>query len=317
MNAVAVVDWLGRMIGYLPRDVVTAVRPWMEGLRERPIPAVVTGLMRNLSGTAVGIQVGFYAPAGSMAQRTTATDYCCEVSEGGTVYVLFECDETALIQALDAVSGGGLRVVRWGLNYRQAQNGRSYRWYVVIEGATKEEVRAVLRGMVGIPLEEELWDKLVELDAELHRVVGEREADVATRNRLEAELSAAIERLRHLETGRRDIPTGRGNEIPKIIGALLPQVIFLRDSMDVLTRGIESCEHVLGDIKGIVEERMPRRTGRVKKAHGWLKSHFNTGRRDDGRLYFKREEDRWKVLVSFKDPQKKRQGGDIEYLQGH
>jgi hypothetical protein len=44
-----------------------------------------------------------------------------------------------------------------------------------------------------------------------------------------------------------------------------------------------------------------------------METHFNTGQKDDGRLYFKRVDGTtWMELVSFKDSQER----DIEYLTG-
>lgn len=107
----------------------------------------------------------------------------------------------------------------------------------------------------------------------------------------------------------------RRRELDGVIDAVLPGILLIRDSVSVMERDPISCEAVLRDLRTLRWEQpaLPVGAKPVQGAPPWLESHFRTGQKDDGRLYFRKRDGRWIALVSFKA----RQDRDVEYLKGN
>jgi hypothetical protein len=86
----------------------------------------------------------------------------------------------------------------------------------------------------------------------------------------------------------------------------------LRDSADVITKELRDYQTVLQTIHSQVENKTDSSVAKtVGSANGWTELHYHTGQKDDGRVYFKRVQNEWFVLVSFKGSQEK----DLKYLK--
>jgi hypothetical protein len=96
----------------------------------------------------------------------------------------------------------------------------------------------------------------------------------------------------------------------RLVSFVLPNVTLLRGSWDVLATEIQEPGHVLRDLVQIAHSQAGVAAATVRGATGWKELHFNTGQRDNGRLYFRRSNGEIEVLVSFKGDQER----DIQYL---
>lgn len=96
----------------------------------------------------------------------------------------------------------------------------------------------------------------------------------------------------------------------EIFKSLMPDVEFLKDSLEIIAARLANPQPVLEIIRKVVFEK--RTSGNVESANGWMEMHFSTGQDDSGRIYFRPErEGRYKILVSFKENQKP----DIAYIK--
>ena len=125
-------------------------------------------------------------------------------------------------------------------------------------------------------------------------------------------LKARIQTLEQAPKSERQAHSSRGRELGGVIDALLPGILLLRDSPEVIEHKLENFEPVLHELRLLCYEPAAIRGERVQGAPGWRERHFHTGQKDDGRFYFRRRDDAtWMVLVSFKQCQER----DIEYLR--
>ena len=99
------------------------------------------------------------------------------------------------------------------------------------------------------------------------------------------------------------------SQLMDVAEVLLPEVEFLRDSRKVILRELSSFRPVFAELHQIAANPELKGTA-VEGASGWRERHFSTGLKDDGRLYYKRQDGKWVVLVSFKGEQKQ----DVRWL---
>lgn len=92
--------------------------------------------------------------------------------------------------------------------------------------------------------------------------------------------------------------------------SLLPNVEFLKDSVDLIAARLENPQPVINIIRQIVFEK--QKGTDVEAAKGWQEMRFRTGQDRSGRIYFKPfGKGAYKILVSFKENQKH----DINYMK--
>ena len=99
------------------------------------------------------------------------------------------------------------------------------------------------------------------------------------------------------------------SQLMDVVEVLLPEVEFLKDSRKVVLRELSSFKPIFAELHAIATEPVVKGQA-VEGASGWKERHFNTGQKDDGRLYYKRQDGKWLVLVSFKSSQKQ----DVRWL---
>ena len=58
-----------------------------------------------------------------------------------------------------------------------------------------------------------------------------------------------------------------------------------------------------------IQDTVNYKAKKIQTLDKWFEIHYNTGQKDDGRIYFKKGNQQMQVLVSFKSEQKK----DIAY----
>lgn len=180
-----------------------------------------------------------------------------------------------------------------------------YNWCIRIDnGSDKVLIERLLRD--NFPLLKEKYDtqfneEYLELqDEELHNLQVQRDVFENKINELEKSLENLLKR-----------EALYNEQFEKMTKIFLSDVIFVRDSADVLKKEIEDYTTALNKIHALYSDPLMR----GKKIHTlekWFEIHFNTGAKDNGRIYFKREGSKLSVLVSLKSSQKK----DVDYLRG-
>lgn len=139
-----------------------------------------------------------------------------------------------------------------------------------------------------------LWKELIDRNARLQEV------------RVEKERAARAQSLVV------PVPQGALDREMELIGALLPNLEFLRDSREVVRSRLRNRLPVLSVLRDLSAGPGMVKGTRVQSVEGWLEQHFQTGEGPNGRIYFRCSGARCSVLVSFKVAQ----GADIRYLQG-
>lgn len=282
------------------------------------LQAVVTELTSDIFAEAVGAAISFYVPD-TLADEVLATaikwEYYCDTTTDGITYLMLNCDEAELARVNQALRSSGLRWIRSGLAYGPASDGRQYRWYVRLEGApTALVVEQQLNDTLGAnrrSIDTNRW--IAEFDAENNHLRAE--------NRALRDASATLEaRILELEHAATDPSPGYRRkslreELAGLLDALLPGVVLIRDSLGVIQRELENREPVLRELRRLCWEpaAIVADAKRIQRAPEWREIRFRTGQQDDGRLYFRKRDQVWHVVVSFKEDQKR----DLEYLQHH
>ena len=100
------------------------------------------------------------------------------------------------------------------------------------------------------------------------------------------------------------------HQFESMLSIFLANVTFLSDSIDILKNEIKDYTTALSKITEIYNT-VNFKAKKIQTLNKWFEIHYNTGQKDDGRIYFKKENHQMQVLVSFKSGQKK----DIEYLK--
>ncbi|GBD26737.1 hypothetical protein HRbin30_02078 [bacterium HR30] len=324
-NAIAVTNERGVKLGHVSRYLAAVMAPYMDD-GHNPMAAVVTELASDVQGALLGLKVGFYLPGtvvDGMRASTRHLEYCFEVGQAGTRYLSLECDEVTLHEVIDKLAAAGYPCRRYALSSRPAIDGRQYRWYAVLEGEPAEaEIQGFFSCHFGlVPPEQQAEQKVKEW---METFEGEnltlRDENQRLRRMLES-LRAELERAREnaeevkAESRRKECELRRAQreELPKFLQLFAPHLVFVRDSIDVLTVELPSYEPVLEKLRLLAWAPEQLRSKRVQSAPDWNEVRFSTGRADDGRLYFKRTKERCFVLVSFKTEQPR----DLEYLKKH
>ena len=302
----------GEQLGYIGRNVATMLAPYMDTCRH-PLEAVVTELTTDISTQIVGAAVGFYLPAGLTAEILGLAQgwefHCDQVADGAT-YLMLNCDEAELTRVNEALRQNGFHSSRSGLSYGVASDGRQYRWYVRLEdGPGTQILGQVLSDALGTSrrhIDANRW--IAEFDGENVRLRSENSALREENTSLRAK---TLELQRALDSVARHRPKSRRHELDVVIDTLLPGIVLIRDSLDVMERELKSCEPVLRELRTLCWEPAAVRAERVQAAPEWREKRFSTGEKDDGRLYFRQRDGTWMVLVSFKQSQQL----DVEYLK--
>ncbi len=333
-NAIEVVTQQGSQLGHLSRHLAARLAPYMDEIGE-PIPAVITGLTSNINGSEIAAKVGFYVPSevfSDIESEREHIEYFCEVGSGGALYLLLDCDEAALKGVTNELTRAGLAWDRYGMSYRPAADGRQYRWYIVLEeNVSEDEVDAFFRERFGVISQakqaeefEQAWIESEEESEMLMEEVARLKSELRDASDMEnllIEIEKENERLKKenhelrqtikREQKERKQMRSCGDELQQVIRTLLPNIEFLKDSMDVIIYELRDNRHVLGKLHSIASGENPPQAKGVRSAPGWREIYYSTGQKQDGRLYFRCEKNRCWVLVSSKADQER----DVKYLR--
>lgn len=137
------------------------------------------------------------------------------------------------------------------------------------------------------------------LEHELQQVQNERDMIIFERDTALEEHSVLQEELR----GARDERAYRMRDVDlkELLKALLPSVQLMSGSTDVMLMELPDPAPVLRLLQQLASQGTCTHQKHVRDTPGWWSTHYSTGQKDDGRLYFARKgSDRWIALVSRK-----------------
>ncbi len=100
-------------------------------------------------------------------------------------------------------------------------------------------------------------------------------------------------------------------ELQTVLRSLLPGIHLVRGSADFILTEVEDRRDLYGKLRLLIDDPVSVGGKRVHAAEGWLEVHMGTGRGRDGRLYYKKNGQRWSVLVS----DKAAQPNDFQWLK--
>ena len=107
------------------------------------------------------------------------------------------------------------------------------------------------------------------------------------------------------------LPAGRlHNEIALFLTSFRPDLRFLRDSLTVVSAEFADRRGCYRALLELGPEALGRLWKKIQGAPSWWERHISNGRDDSGRIYVRRAERSWDVLVSHKSQQSR----DVAWL---
>jgi hypothetical protein len=144
--------------------------------------------------------------------------------------------------------------------------------------------------------------QLKEKTSELDEWLKDHDRTVREKEELESELQltkSSLERMRRLTQA-----VGAGSEvIADFCAALLPRIELMLNSDSILADRLEDRSMILDILSTLNGGDSHPRGKSVVGARGWFEIRFSTGTGSDGRLYYKSENDRLRVILSQKGDQ--------------
>ena len=138
----------------------------------------------------------------------------------------------------------------------------------------------------------------------------EAEAELA---RVQQENAALLQEITDLHRQFAEIPPARPepnraagrlqDEIATLLASLRPDLQFLRESVTVLTGEFADRRGLYRALIELGSDALGRAWKKMHAAPGWWERHVSNGQDDSGRLYVRRVERHWEVLVSHKSQQ--------------
>lgn len=223
-------------------------------------------------------------------------DVLFDKSPKGNLYLLLSCEESVLDSVKDLFKKNSISIYRSGVSYRAAKNGKNYDWYFFLDQDTNEVlIQQLLEARFPILKEK----STLEFNEE-YLMMQEEELDELKKS--SSDLIFENTTLKNnLEKSNR-LLSQLDNQFEKFINAIFPEVEFLEPSLDVLQTGILDFSKALNEIKKIVSDT-DYKGKPIKTVDGWFDTHFSTGVRNDGRIYFKKNNRTITMLVSLKGEQ--------------
>jgi hypothetical protein len=322
INAIHVRTLKGESLGYIGRLKAAKIAPLID---ENKIvsKAHIIDLKCNLSKDTYGVKIAFCinsTESNLFAQKVEMIDVFFDKSDNGNLYLLLKCDESILKYVKDIFNENNINIYRSGISYRVAKNGKYYDWYFFLdENENQEYIQKLLEERFPILkeksehkfkdeyysfLEDDYDDlkktkqKLIEeeiplRDKELNILKKDNDQLVKENIKLKHDIEKSIKSLNQVD-----------NQLEKIINILFPEVVFINPSFDVLQREVLDFTNAIEKIKIIVEDQSFKGK-KIKTSRDWFDTHFSTGERNDGRIYFRKVKNKITILVSFKGEQTK------------
>lgn len=268
------------------------------------IVALESNLENNLYGVKIALPLSKEIIRKFRNNNPKEIDYFFEISQNNKLYVLLNCDEDTLEEIKTKLKKNGVVIHREGISYRPSSSGKQFKWYLRLENNSDQSL-----------IEKILRDNYPSLEAKYNIEFTEEYVELQEEklNKIEFERNNLIDKVETLEKSlagyqkRNKIFDSLFNSMMQIF---LPNVTFIRDSIDILQNEVENYSVALSKIMEINTDKLYK-AKKIKTLDKWFEIHFNTGQKDDGRIYFKRLGENLQILVSYKKSQKE----DIEYLR--
>lgn len=321
-NAIRILNRNDEMLGFVGRHLTSLLAAFLDA-SDSPVQAWITELWSEVSGSEIVAKVGLYVPvtvASELRADTAQLGYYLDTGSSGSIYLLLDCEEAQRNEITSRLDDGGYSWTRFGVSHRPASDGHQYQWYILLDDSvTQDAIERFLHENPDVfpqatPPDPALEEWIESFDAEktdlneqnalLKSKVAGLEGQLERKNEGDARNKQRIKQL------ERNLAQSKA-EVQPLIQTLLPNVQFIRDSLDVVTTEYASYQQVLQDVAAFVRDPQSARGVRVESATGWREIHCSTGQKNDGRVYLKHDHGEWLVLISFKHAQKE----DMEYLK--
>lgn len=306
-NAIHIVTAKKKSLGYVGRNEAAQLSQLLDSKMIDNVGYIValqSDLNDEIYGVKISIPVSEEVLDKSKIAKLKEIDFVFEKSTNNNLYILLSCEENVLREVKILLEKAGISIERIGISYAPSSSGKLFRWYLRIDNnSDKALIEKQLRD--NFPVLKERYDNqfneaYLELqDEELQGLKVQR--DVFKNKSIE--LKKSLQTFLKREAFYND-------QFEKMTKIFLPEINFIRDSIDVLKQEVEDYTVALTKISEINSDPLYRGT-KINTLDKWFEIHFNTGQKDDGRIYFKREGSTLDILVSFKASQKK----DINYLR--
>jgi hypothetical protein len=326
-----------RVAGYLPRDLAAGLAPAFDAE-----PQLVPARVIQLAGyyphyRMLTLKVAFSVPEAWLpGAQPEPLEYIFDDS-GTHAYVFLDCAERLLERVVAALEAHGLGVIQTGISTRPAADGRFYPWYIRLNSGDKETLAEEVEqcfeydfGVVPAAIKLQRTEaRIGELEAGLHDALRDRDrlAEEGYKYLEESDSRALalqekeneVESLRYqLEQAQDDLLDQRWSagqaamppprvDIGQILSVLLPDVEFLRNSLDAIVSGAVKRNAALRLLQQLRYQPESVQAKAVESVPGFREQTFGRGR-----LYYRRDSGgRIQVLVSDKNAQ----AGDLRFLR--
>lgn len=344
INAIRVETESGLQVGYVPREVASVLSPFIDEL-QKLLPARVTELIGGYLGEyqAISVKVTFCTPSHLELPPGTYEYLEYYYDDTGTYcYILLNCNEDILKGVKSELQNCGIKVLHSGTSSRLAPNSHFYKWFIRIakgdNGETAKTVENLFENVYGVLSNEARTKRLEQEKNNLETVLKQAESDKDALLRESVDIldesgnlkerirqkDAEIESLKYqLEQKQEALDSQKRaqriqestafdivKEVRQIITSLLPNVEFLRDSLEFLSSMALNKNQALSLLQEIRYSPEKVKAKKFESTPGFRELHFG----GDGRIYFRTDNNkRILVLVSNKDQQKE----DERYLKKH
>lgn len=307
-NAIHVMTSKKKSLGYVGKNRAILLSQMLDTKIIDNVGYIVT-LQSDLKNELYGVKISLPVPEEIFYKfkrdKLKEIDFAFEKSSNQNLYLLLDCEKNVLNEVKTLLKETEISIDRTGISYAPSSSGKLYKWYIRIDNdSDKTGIEKLLRD--NFPVLKEKYDdgfneEYLELqEEELTNLEVQRDAFQEEIDTLKKSLQGYIKRDSIYDS-----------QFEKMIKIFLPDVKFERDSIDVLKKEVQDYTGALTEISKIHSDLSYKGTP-VKTLNKWYDTHFSTGQKNDGRIYFKRKGSRLEVLVSFKSSQKK----DISYLNG-
>lgn len=305
-NAIHVKTKLGQSLGYVGKMKALELAPILDN-NSIPNHALITELKCNLSDDAYGVKISLFISQeiySKLTKKNIEISYSLNMSSHGNLYLLLDCDEQTLENVCQLLINNSMEVLRTGVSYRPAIDGHLYSWFIRLDNSINHEVlKSLLRA--NYPNLEE------EYDLEFNReYIGIQENEILDLKKENEDLKKSLSKLESSQKHSQKQFVKNLDMFNEILSVFLPNVSFIGDSIDILMNEIKDFTIPLSKVYSIATDSNFKGSPIKSIDSGWFDIHFNTGQRDDGRIYFRKSKAGVDILVSFKKQQKK----DIQFL---
>lgn len=306
-NAIHVKRKNGESLGYIGKGRAQQIAPLIDSNQIDPIAQIIA-LKCDISQPIYGVKIAIplpLEPSQNFKSNDVDINILFEQSEHGNLYLLLDCQERILDQVINVLKTNGVTIERTGTSYRPARDNKLYSWYLRLDNdSNQEKIKKLLSDkypVLNVKRDYQMTEELFDIqDEEIGELKNEN-----------IKLKTAVDVLEKNLQRYTKLHSNNSDQFISLINLTLPQVIFLKDSMDVLQNEIQDYSFPIKKIREILNDSAFFGT-KTQSLRKWSHIHFSTGQSDDGRLYFKRGKNnsQLEVLISFKRYQKR----DIQFL---